>query len=92
MVPFVSPLSLSPLQLIFLGVWLNWAWFGVSMETERSLLILYGSQTGSAQDVAERIGRDGKRRHYRVRVCSMDSYDKVINDIHDKLLKLTMVN
>ena len=44
---------------------------------ERRLLILYGSQTGTAQDVAERIGREGKRRHFRVRVCSMDGYEKV---------------
>ena len=44
---------------------------------QRRLLILYGSQTGCAQDVAERIGREGKRRQYRVRVCSMDSYDRV---------------
>ena len=40
-------------------------------------LVLYGSQTGTAQDVAERIGREGKRRHFRIKVCSMDSYDKV---------------
>ena len=40
-------------------------------------LVLSGSQTGTAQDVAERIGREGKRRHFRVKVCSMDSYDKV---------------
>ena len=45
----------------------------------RNLLILYGSQTGTAQDLAERIGRDAKRRLYRVRVCSMDAYDRVSN-------------
>lgn len=50
----------------------------MAAENPRNLLILYGSQTGSAQDVAERIGREAKRRRYRVRVCSMDSYDKVI--------------
>lgn len=43
---------------------------------ERKLLVLYGSQTGTAQDVAERIGRDGKRRHFAVKVFPMDSYDK----------------
>ncbi len=50
-----------------------------SMEhyTDRNLLILFGSQTGTAQDIAERIGRDAKRRLYRVRVCSMDAYDRV---------------
>lgn len=44
------------------------------------LLVLYGSQTGSAQDVAERVGREAKRRHFRVRVLPMDSYDKVGRD------------
>lgn len=48
-----------------------------SMADDRRLLVLYGSQTGTAQDVAERVGRDGKRRHFRMRVLPMDSYDKV---------------
>lgn len=44
-------------------------------ERERQLLVLYGSQTGTAQDVAERVGREGKRRRFRVRVLAMDSYN-----------------
>ena len=44
---------------------------------ERKLLVLYASQTGTAQDVAERIGRDAKKRHFAVKVFAMDSYDKV---------------
>ena len=52
------------------------------MATEsRSLLVLYGSQTGTAQDVAERIGREGRRRHFRVKVTSLDSYSVVGNQI-----------
>lgn len=47
------------------------------MEDGRRLLVLYGSQTGTAQDTAERIGREGKRRHFRTRVLPMDNYDKV---------------
>ncbi|XP_065917009.1 NADPH-dependent diflavin oxidoreductase 1-like isoform X2 [Dysidea avara] len=43
---------------------------------ERKLLVLFGSQTGTAQDVAERIGRDAKRRHFAVRVFAMDAYNK----------------
>ncbi|KAK9823590.1 hypothetical protein WJX72_004073 [[Myrmecia] bisecta] len=39
------------------------------------LLVLYGSETGNAQDVAERVGREGKRRHYKVRVVRMDAYN-----------------
>ena len=49
----------------------------VVMESERRLLVLYGSQTGTAQDAAERVGREGKRRLFRTRVLAMDSYDKV---------------
>ena len=41
----------------------------------RKLLVLYGSQTGCAQEVAERIAWEGKRRHFRVRVAGMDEYD-----------------
>ena len=44
---------------------------------ERKLLVLYASQTGTAQDVAERIGRDAKRRHFAVKILAMDYYNKV---------------
>jgi len=40
----------------------------------RPLLVLYGSQTGTAQEVAERIGREGIRLHFNTRVCSMDTF------------------
>ncbi|KAG2455909.1 NDOR1 oxidoreductase, partial [Polypterus senegalus] len=40
-----------------------------------ALLVLYGSQTGTAQDTAERIGRQAQRRCFRVRVEALDSYD-----------------
>ncbi|GFR48013.1 hypothetical protein Agub_g9842 [Astrephomene gubernaculifera] len=39
------------------------------------LLVLYGSQTGNAQDVAERIGREARLRLFKPRVVAMDSYD-----------------
>ena len=42
---------------------------------ERKLLILFGSQTGTAEDVAERIGRGAWRRHFRARVMPMDEID-----------------
>ncbi|XP_060075964.1 NADPH-dependent diflavin oxidoreductase 1-like [Ylistrum balloti] len=41
---------------------------------DRKLLILYGSQTGTSQDVAEKICREAKRRHFSTRVMSLDSY------------------
>ena len=40
----------------------------------RPLLVLYGSQTGTVQEVAERIGREGARLHFNTRVTSMDSF------------------
>ncbi|KAK3234822.1 hypothetical protein CYMTET_54937 [Cymbomonas tetramitiformis] len=39
------------------------------------ILVLYGSETGNAQDVAESLGRAAQRRYYQVRVCSTDSYN-----------------
>jgi sulfite reductase alpha subunit-like flavoprotein len=44
---------------------------------ERRVIVLYGSQTGTAEEVAERIGREGKRRHLLVRVMALDDYDVV---------------
>jgi sulfite reductase alpha subunit-like flavoprotein len=43
----------------------------------RKLLLLYGSETGCAQDTAERIGRQARRRHFKARVIAMDEYDRV---------------
>ncbi|XP_075375543.1 NADPH-dependent diflavin oxidoreductase 1 isoform X3 [Mycteria americana] len=52
---------------------------------ERKLLVLFGSQTGTAQDTAERIGREAKRRHFQCRVEALDSYD-VANLINELLV------
>ena len=41
------------------------------------LTVLYGSQTGTAEEVAGRVGREARRRHFQVTVMAMDSYDKV---------------
>ncbi|XP_067296248.1 NADPH-dependent diflavin oxidoreductase 1 isoform X1 [Pseudorasbora parva] len=50
-----------------------------------TLLVLYGSQTGTAQDTAERIGRQAQRRRMRVRVEALDSYN-VTNLISESLV------
>ncbi|RVE65475.1 hypothetical protein OJAV_G00116890 [Oryzias javanicus] len=50
-----------------------------------SLLVLYGSQTGTAQDAAQRIGRQAQRRRLQVRVMALDSY-KVANLIAESLV------
>uniref|UniRef100_A0A8C9TV26 NADPH-dependent diflavin oxidoreductase 1 n=1 Tax=Scleropages formosus TaxID=113540 RepID=A0A8C9TV26_SCLFO len=55
------------------------------MASSHTLLVLYGSQTGTAQDTAERIGRQAQRRHVRVRVVALDSYT-VANLISEALV------
>ena len=44
------------------------------MAPPRQLLIMYGSQTGTAQAVAERIGREAKRYHFDTKVKPMNDY------------------
>lgn len=44
---------------------------------ERQLKVLFGTQTGCAKEVAERIAREGKRRHYKTQVISLDAYQFV---------------
>ena len=43
----------------------------------RKISVLYGSQTGTAKEVAERIGREAKRRHLSASVLALDDYDVV---------------
>ncbi|XP_012639928.1 NADPH-dependent diflavin oxidoreductase 1 isoform X2 [Microcebus murinus] len=49
------------------------------------LLVLFGSQTGTAQDVSERLGREARRRHLCCRVQALDSYP-VVNLINEPLV------
>lgn len=46
-------------------------------DDKRVLTVLFGSQTGTAEDVAERIGREGKRRYLSVCVRALDDYNVV---------------
>ena len=43
----------------------------------RRLVVLYGSQTGTAEDVAGRVGREARRRYFQTTVAAMDAYDQV---------------
>lgn len=43
----------------------------------KRILILYGSQTGTAKEVAERIWREAKLRHFSPFLRSLDDYDPV---------------
>ncbi|ESO92772.1 hypothetical protein LOTGIDRAFT_216443 [Lottia gigantea] len=45
------------------------------MSEDRKLLVLYGSQTGTAQDIAERIAREAKRRYFSAKAIALDSFD-----------------
>uniref|UniRef100_A0A8C3ALA1 NADPH-dependent diflavin oxidoreductase 1 n=1 Tax=Cyclopterus lumpus TaxID=8103 RepID=A0A8C3ALA1_CYCLU len=49
------------------------------------LLVLYGSQTGTAQDTAQRIARQAQRRQLQVRVLPLDNYN-VANLISESLV------
>ncbi|EHL01344.1 putative NADPH reductase TAH18 [Glarea lozoyensis 74030] len=42
---------------------------------DRNALVLYGSETGNSQDVAEQLGRIAERLHFAVRVCEMDQVE-----------------
>ena len=43
----------------------------------RSLLILYATETGNAQDAADYIARECRRIRFQCRVASVDSYTLV---------------
>ncbi|XP_063172464.1 NADPH-dependent diflavin oxidoreductase 1 isoform X2 [Candoia aspera] len=51
----------------------------------RNMLVLYGSQTGTAQDAAERLGREAKRHHFQCKVEALDNY-QVANLVHEPLV------
>lgn len=46
-------------------------------DTVDKILVLYASETGNAQDVAERTGRDIRRRGGRCTIMSMEDFDIV---------------
>jgi hypothetical protein len=49
---------------------------------DRTALILYGSQTGNSQDVAEDLGRLAQRLRFATRVCEMDQVKPVCLPLH----------
>lgn len=46
-------------------------------EEARSLLILYATETGNAQDAADYIARESRRIRLQCRVLSVESYSLV---------------
>nr|CAI5817859.1 unnamed protein product [Callosobruchus analis] len=47
------------------------------------LAVLYGSQTGNAQDLAERIWRESKRYYFKTILKALDEYN-VLDLVHEK--------
>lgn len=43
----------------------------------RSVLVLYGSETGNSQDVAEELGKMAQRLHFKTKVEEMNSLSLV---------------
>ncbi|KAG8711406.1 NAPDH-dependent diflavin reductase [Ceratobasidium sp. 423] len=42
--------------------------------SDRSILILYGTETGNAKDASEKIGRVARRHHFSARIVAMDAF------------------
>lgn len=57
------------------------------MSSPRSLLILYATETGNAQDAADRIARQCRRIAFQCRVLSMDAYSLV--NFYSKIFSLS---
>lgn len=47
----------------------------------RTLTILFATETGTAQDIADRVAMQCRRIHVQARVLSMDSYSPVCSEL-----------
>ncbi|KAJ6612272.1 hypothetical protein B0H10DRAFT_2053037 [Mycena sp. CBHHK59/15] len=57
---------------------------------DRSLLILYATETGTAQDLADRLARQCRRIHFACRVLSTDKYS--LSDLISETLVLFVIS
>lgn len=48
-------------------------------EYPQAVTILYATETGTAQETADRIAYQCRRLHLHARVCNMDTYSPVSN-------------
>lgn len=55
----------------------------------RSMLLLYGSETGNSQDIAEEIGRAAQRLHFKIKVDEMNAASLVSSLILPYLSQLS---
>lgn len=58
-------------------------------DNERKLTILYATETGNAQDVAERIALQCRHLRFSVHVYSMDEYQVVSQRVFSLLFQCT---
>jgi len=56
--------------------------YGEEISSEGKCLVLYGSETGNAEDLAGQLSSDLKRRGQRVKLSALDDYD--INDLENE--------
>lgn len=61
-------------------------YFPSHVMSKPSLLVLYGSQTGTAQDTAQRMVRQAKRRRLQVQAMPLDNY-KVVSKVQRMYVK-----
>lgn len=47
------------------------------LETRRSAIVCYGSETGNAQDYADELGRQLERVHFTTSVCKLDAVEPI---------------
>lgn len=65
----------------------------IDRDDSRTALILYGSETGNAQEVAEELGRTAERLHFVTHVGECDSVKAVgIVSMAKKAMKLLNSN
>ena len=60
---------------------------GNEEEAVRTALVLYGSETGNAQDVANELGSLTERLHFLSRVSDLDSVEIVSFHSYDQCCK-----
>lgn len=70
--------DLALLATILIDIYPNM--MAIGDQPARTALILYGSETGNAQDVANELGRLTERLHFLTRVSDLDSIDIVSLD------------
>lgn len=53
-----------------------------------NLLVLYGSETGTSQDLAEQIWREGYRRNVPVKVVPFDDFEMNVSYIYKLVFQI----